>query len=261
MADDSGISWPRGLAFGSNNTYLSIADMPAHTHTITGGTTGSTGGSGNTANNYQPSLVVRWLISFFGIFPSSTGTFGQDNSVTQADSPDQTSTGNPYIGEIRLIGGGTATGLSATAWKLLDGQLYPIADNDTLFQLIGTTYGGDGNASFGVPDLRGRLSVAVDSSNLPLGSIVGLPTLQISLSQLASHAHLVDLGITDIQHFSDGSSTIFLKGMVGSLAKVELSDDGVTWSTLGTAVQLTNGTGSITDPNTAGSTRRFYRAR
>ena len=261
VGDDGGVSWPRGLAYGSNDTFLSIADIPAHTHTITGGTTGSTGGPGGTVNNYQPSLVVRWLISFFGIFPSSTGTTRPSDSVTQPDAPDQTTSGFPYVGEIRLIGGATATGLSADAWKLLDGQLYPISDNETLFQLIGTTYGGDGNQTFGIPDLRGRVSVEV-SDILPLASIVGSQTLQISLSQLAAHAHLVDLGITGIQHFSDGSATIFLKGMAGSLVKVELSDDGVTWTTVGSgAVQLTNGTGSVTDPNTSGSTKRFYRAR
>jgi len=95
---------------------------------------------------------------------------------------------------------------------------------------------------------------------LPLAANVGSPTLLISLSQLASHAHLVDLGITGIEHFADGSALISLRGMAGSKAKVDVSVDLVTWSTLG-QVQFTTSTTTITDPNGTMDGKRFYRAR
>jgi hypothetical protein len=109
--------------------------------------------------------------------------------------------------------------------------------------------------------LRARVTVSVLSPDVPLGSVVGSPTLLISLSELAVHAHLVDLAITGIEHFSDGSSTIYVKAMVGSTVKVDLSDDnGITWSPLA-KLTLSSSTATVNDPNTAGSTKRFYRAR
>ena len=59
----------------------------------------------------------------------------------------------PYVGEIRMFGGNFAP----AGWMFCDGQLLPISENETLFQLIGTTYGGDGEETFALPDLRGRV--------------------------------------------------------------------------------------------------------
>ena len=58
----------------------------------------------------------------------------------------------PYVGEIRMFAGNFAP----AGWAFCDGSLMPISENDTLFNLIGTTYGGDGQQTFGLPDLRGR---------------------------------------------------------------------------------------------------------
>ena len=240
LGDDNGGSWPRGLASGSNDIVLNVADIPAHTHTLAGGNTGSAGGTGNSANNYQPSLVLRPLISLLGSFPSQDG--GSDF---------------PCIGEVRLIAGATASGLSTDAWKPLDGTLYPPSENDPLFNLIGTTYGGDGNQTYAVPDLRARADVSAFFS-FPIGALVGSPTLLISVSQLAPHAHLVDLRITMIQHFGDGSATISLTGDVGTSCQVDKSDDLATWMNLGT-VQFTTATQTITDPNPTHVLKRYYR--
>ena len=60
--------------------------------------------------------------------------------------------GEPYVGEIRMFGGSFAP----AGWAMCQGQLMPISENDTLFNLIGTTYGGDGQETFGLPDLQGR---------------------------------------------------------------------------------------------------------
>jgi microcystin-dependent protein len=69
----------------------------------------------------------------------------------------------PYVGEIRMFAGNFAP----AGWMFCEGQLLPISENETLFQLIGTTYGGDGQSTFGLPDLRGRVPIhqgAVSSS-------------------------------------------------------------------------------------------------
>ena len=64
---------------------------------------------------------------------------------------------SPYIGEIRMF----SFGRTPNGWQVCDGSLLPIAEYDALFALIGTTYGGNGQTTFGVPDLRGRVPVAV----------------------------------------------------------------------------------------------------
>src|SRR5437762_10689397 len=61
----------------------------------------------------------------------------------------------PYVGEIRIFAGNFAP----AGWMFCEGQLLPISENETLFQLIGTTYGGDGQSTFALPDLRGRLPI------------------------------------------------------------------------------------------------------
>jgi microcystin-dependent protein len=61
----------------------------------------------------------------------------------------------PYVGEIRMFAGN----FNPAGWMFCEGQLLPISENETLFQLIGTTYGGDGESTFALPDLRGRIPV------------------------------------------------------------------------------------------------------
>ena len=63
--------------------------------------------------------------------------------------------GQPYVGEIRMFGGSFAP----AGWMFCAGQLLPISENEVLFQLIGTTYGGDGQETFALPDLQGRIPV------------------------------------------------------------------------------------------------------
>jgi microcystin-dependent protein len=78
-------------------------------------------------------------------------------------------------------------------WSFCDGQLLPIAQNDTLFALIGTTYGGDGQTTFGLPDLRGRVPVhngqGSGMSNRVLGASGGQETVTLTVNELPAHAH------------------------------------------------------------------------
>lgn len=90
----------------------------------------------------------------------------------------------PYIGEIRMFAGTFAP----AGWLLCDGSLQSINENPALFQLIGTTYGGDGMNTFAVPDLRGRLPVHQGSGYAP-GQSGGAETVTLTTSQLPMHSH------------------------------------------------------------------------
>ncbi len=96
----------------------------------------------------------------------------------------------PYIGEIRMFGGNFAP----AGWMLCEGQLLPISENDTLFALIGTTYGGDGQSTFGLPDLRGRLPIHQGTgpglSTRTLGEQNGVEDVTLTVNQLPIHTHL-----------------------------------------------------------------------
>ncbi len=92
--------------------------------------------------------------------------------------------GQPFIGEIRMFGGNFAP----TGWAFCNGQLMAISENDTLFALIGTTYGGDGQSTFGLPDLRGRLPVH-QGSGYTIGELSGSEDVTLTSSQLPQHSH------------------------------------------------------------------------
>jgi len=90
----------------------------------------------------------------------------------------------PYVGEIRMFGGSFAP----VGWAFCDGSSQSIAENQVLFQLIGTTYGGDGQSTYRLPDLRGRTPVHV-GQNYVLGQIAGTESVTLTVQQLSSHGH------------------------------------------------------------------------
>ena len=92
----------------------------------------------------------------------------------------------PFVGEIRMFGGNFAP----AGWMLCDGQLLPISENETLFNLIGTTYGGDGQSTFALPDLQGRVPVHCGGpQNYVLGENGGVETVTLTTQQIPSHNH------------------------------------------------------------------------
>jgi microcystin-dependent protein len=91
---------------------------------------------------------------------------------------------SPYVGEIRMGGWNFAP----VGWALCQGQLVPIDQNQTLFQLIGTTYGGDGQSNFALPDLRGRLPVHV-GPGFALAQAAGSETVTLPVAQVPPHSH------------------------------------------------------------------------
>src|ERR1700730_5747542 len=99
--------------------------------------------------------------------------------------------GTPYIGEIRIFAGNFAP----VNWALCDGATIPIAQNDALFNLIGTTYGGDGQTTFKLPDLRGRIPIMSGSltlQNFVLGQNAGTESTTLNVANLPAHAHFVN---------------------------------------------------------------------
>lgn len=95
----------------------------------------------------------------------------------------------PYVGEIRMFGFSRVP----NGWQACDGSLMPISEYDVLFALIGTTYGGDGQTTFAVPDLRGRVPVHQGQgpglSNYVIGQVAGSEQVTLISSQMPAHTH------------------------------------------------------------------------
>ncbi|MCB9399652.1 MAG: phage tail protein [Acidobacteria bacterium] len=90
----------------------------------------------------------------------------------------------PYVGELRIFAGNFAP----AGWMFCEGQLLPISENETLFNLIGTTYGGDGQNTFALPDLRGRLPKH-QGNGATFGQSGGVEEVTLSLNQIPNHGH------------------------------------------------------------------------
>jgi microcystin-dependent protein len=98
----------------------------------------------------------------------------------------------PYVGEIRMFAGNFAP----AGWMFCEGQLLPISENETLFQLIGTTYGGDGESTFSLPDLRGRIPLHQGNAFI-LAETGGAEEITLTVPQIPAHSHAV-LGSTAV---------------------------------------------------------------
>jgi|SRR5580704_8516652 len=94
---------------------------------------------------------------------------------------------SPFIGEIRMFGGNFAP----VGWAFCNGALMAIDQNDALFDLIGTTYGGDGQTTFALPDLQSRIPLHV-GPGFALGQAAGVEMVTLITSQIPSHSHLAE---------------------------------------------------------------------
>lgn len=90
----------------------------------------------------------------------------------------------PYVGEIRMFAGNFAP----AGWQFCEGQLIPISEHETLFQLIGTTYGGDGQSTFALPDLRGRIPIH-QGNGFILAETGGAEEITLTINQIPAHHH------------------------------------------------------------------------
>ncbi len=169
-----------GEKAGVENVTLTKAQMPSHNHTLPGpyvsDVTGVTGG-GQLHGNMQPYLGMNYAIAVQGLFPSRNDDGGVRSSA------------NPFLGEVGLFG----YNFAPRGWAFCDGQLLSIADNTALFSILGTTYGGDGRTTFGLPDLRGRTAIGKGKgpglTSRSLGSKTGVEDVTLTEAQMTSHNH------------------------------------------------------------------------
>lgn len=90
----------------------------------------------------------------------------------------------PYVGEIRIFAGN----FPPAGWEFCEGQLLPISEYETLFQLIGTMYGGDGQSTYGLPDLRGRIPIHQGNGKI-MAEAGGVETVTLVPNQIPAHTH------------------------------------------------------------------------
>jgi microcystin-dependent protein len=198
--------YPLGAVGGEAQHTLSFAELPSHTHKVRAtddasdqiapagnvlaaekananvygawdsssavslhaATIGNTGGT-NPHPNMQPSMALNFCIAVQGM--SSSEVAGSLE---------------PYIGEIRLFTGYRS---APAGWMFCDGQQLPITGNDALYSLITTTYGGDGVATFALPDLRSRVPVGIGPTHSQVGLKTGDETVTLDISQMPTHTH------------------------------------------------------------------------
>jgi microcystin-dependent protein len=94
----------------------------------------------------------------------------------------------PYVGEIRMFGGN----FNPNGWEFCNGQLLPISENEVLFQLIGTTYGGDGQETFALPNLQSRVPIHMGSNQgttFQIGEMAGVESVTLTVQQIPAHSH------------------------------------------------------------------------
>jgi microcystin-dependent protein len=110
---------------------------------------------------------------------------------------------SPYVGEIRMFGGSFAP----AGWMTCDGQLLPISEYDTLFNLIGTTYGGDGQSTFALPNLAARTPIHMGSNGVSTYTLAdngGVTSVTLTTNQIPSHTHPI---VADNNGATSGSPT------------------------------------------------------
>lgn len=108
----------------------------------------------------------------------------------------------PFVGEIRMFAGNFAP----NGWLFCDGSLQPISENEVLFQLIGTTYGGDGESTFALPDLRSRVPLHVGNGYVQ-GETGGVESVTLSTNQIPAHSHQL-VASTDVPALSSPANAV-----------------------------------------------------
>ena len=114
----------------------------------------------------------------------------------------------PFVGEIRMFAGNFAP----RGWAFCDGQLLAVSQNDALFSLLGTIYGGDGRTTFGLPDLRGRIPIHAGHgpglSERRLGAKGGEEKVTLTVNQMPSHGHPLHATSTTANSLQPGSNLL-----------------------------------------------------
>jgi microcystin-dependent protein len=144
----------------------------------------------------------------------------------------------PYVGEIRMFAGNFAP----AGWMFCEGQLLPISENETLFQLIGTTYGGDGESIFALPDLRGRVPIH-QGNGFILAETGGAEEITLTVNQIPAHSHPL-LATTDIANSGNPGNAMLSSTATGNkiyaatIPSVQLNNNSI--ATVGGSQPHTN---------------------
>mgnify|MGYP005725409331 CR=1 FL=1 len=154
----------------------------------------------------------------------------------------------PYIGEIRMAG----FTFAPTGWAKCDGTIMNVTANEALFSLLGSTFGGDGRTTFGLPDLKGRLAVGVGQgtglSNITWGQQGGTENETISsVSQLASHTHNVQANSAAADS-TDPNNTVLARAQLG----IGSGNDAPFYHSFDTEVNMQAGAVTSTGGNSGG---------
>ena len=156
-----------------------------------------------------------------------------------------------YVGEIILVG----FNFEPAGWAFCDGRLLPISENETLFQLIGTTYGGDGQTTFALPDLRGRIPLGAGQGpglqNRILAEIDGSEAITLTAPQLAQHAHAIDpSGLTASLKCKAGPGN--QRTPVGNVHAIEAAGATMPYSSAPANATMIGGPGAVSGVAEAG---------
>ncbi len=119
--------------------------------------------------------------------------------------------GIPYVGEIRMFAGNFAP----SGWMFCEGQLLSIAENETLFVLIGTSYGGDGQETFALPDLRGRLPIH-QGNGFVLAETGGVEEVTLTPNQIPNHSHPFLVATTTANSPNPGNNYVGVSSQVNA---------------------------------------------
>lgn len=140
---------------------------------------------------------------------------------------------DPFLGEIRMVGFPYAP----SGWLTCDGQLLPISQYSALFALLGTTYGGNGTATFGLPDLRGRVPIHQGTgpglSPYAMGVASGTETVTLQATQMPLHNHLVGVS-NQVGTVADPTNAVLAQGNSGTVRDSVAVSNYVSTSASGT---------------------------
>jgi microcystin-dependent protein len=131
----------------------------------------------------------------------------------------------PYVGEIRMFAGNFAP----AGWMFCEGQLLPISENETLFNLIGTTYGGDGQSTFALPDLRGRVPLHF-GNGFTLAETGGAEEVTLTVQQIPAHTHAMLATTNAASAAVPSNSEVFARAFASTITPYGTDNPSTTMS-------------------------------
>jgi microcystin-dependent protein len=230
-----------GGQYGAATITLNQLNLPSHNHSIPGGTTGNTGSS-QQLDVRQPILGMTWAMMETGLIPGGN---------------------SPFMGEMRLFPG---TPLSGTGtWIQASGQTLPISVYSSLFSYIGTTFGGNGISTFGVPNLAGNLATDLGNGYF-LGQLGGSSFLTLTTPNMTPHAHALPFAptLTGAQWKTNGAFQFSFTNIPNNsftvLTATNLTLPGSNWTAIATITNISPGQYQFTSTPT-NEPERFYQIR